>query len=77
MSSTRGSAQLLSSFLELLPTNFARFDGADEDTCLARQLQRLFVWMQCSDRAAVDTAKLCKSFGWDSSEMFQQQDVQV
>lgn len=33
--------------------------------------------LQCTERASVGTNALCKSFGWDSAEMFQQQDVQV
>ena len=44
--------------------------------CPAAQLQRLFARMQLSDRAAVSTMPLTKSFGWNDREVFAQQDVQ-
>ena len=44
--------------------------------CPAAQLQRLFARLQLSDRAAVSTTPLTKSFGWNDREVFAQQDVQ-
>eukprot|EP01052_Picozoa_sp_SAG31_P026489 SAG31_NODE_2402_length_5767_cov_4.440543_2_plen_1704_part_00 len=46
------------------------------DQCIPAQLQRLFVELQTSNARAVDTRALTKSFGWNSSDAFQQQDVQ-
>lgn len=40
------------------------------------QLQRLFLLLQTSHKRAVETTDLTKSFGWDSSEVWQQHDVQ-
>ena len=40
------------------------------------QLQKLFAEMQLSNKAAVSTSGLTKSFGWMDREAFQQQDVQ-
>ncbi|CAD5113238.1 DgyrCDS2416 [Dimorphilus gyrociliatus] len=40
------------------------------------QLQRLFLNMQTSKKRAVETTNLTKSFGWESSEAWQQHDVQ-
>jgi ubiquitin carboxyl-terminal hydrolase 47 len=56
-----------------------RYDPAthgDEARCLPRQLQRLFVRLQHSDRGTVRTHELTKSFGWDRDEVFVQHDVQ-
>lgn len=50
-------------------------DGA-EDFCIPLQLQKLFGLLQLSKTRAVDTVGLTKSFGWEGSEVFQQQDVQ-
>lgn len=41
----------------------------------ALALQRLFLWLQTSD-FAVATTELTASFGWDSRQIFEQQDVQ-
>ena len=51
-------------------------DG-DEELCIPLQLQRLFGLLQLSTNKSVDTIGLTRSFGWNSSEVFQQQDVQV
>ncbi|KAK7500181.1 hypothetical protein BaRGS_00008728, partial [Batillaria attramentaria] len=40
------------------------------------QLQRLFLQLQTSGKRSVETTDLTKSFGWDSSEVWQQHDVQ-
>jgi len=40
------------------------------------QLQKLFLKLQVSKKKAVETTDLTKSFGWDSSEAWQQHDVQ-
>jgi len=50
-------------------------DGAEE-FCIPLQLQRLFGLLQLSNERAVDTVALTHSFGWEGSEVFQQQDVQ-
>lgn len=51
-------------------------DG-DEEYCIPLQLQRLFGLLQLSTNKSVDTIGLTRSFGWNSSDVFQQQDVQV
>ena len=51
-------------------------DGEEKD-CIPLQLQRLFGALQLSSRSAVETKKLTLSFGWEGSEVFQQNDVQV
>ena len=43
---------------------------------ICRELQRLFVQMQTADSRAVSTVGLTRSFGWTSSDSFQQHDVQ-
>lgn len=40
------------------------------------QLQKLFLLLQTTDRSAVETTRLTRSFGWDSSEAWQQHDIQ-
>jgi hypothetical protein len=50
-------------------------DGAAEH-CIPLQLQKLFGFLLLSKVKAVDTIALTKSFGWEGSEVFQQQDVQ-
>lgn len=40
------------------------------------ELQKLFLQLQTSARPAVETTDLTRSFGWDSSEAWQQHDVQ-
>ena len=40
------------------------------------QLQRLFARLQLSNRMAVDTTALTKSFGWVAADACRQQDVQ-
>jgi ubiquitin carboxyl-terminal hydrolase 47 len=48
----------------------------DEDRSIPYQLQRLFLNLQTSNKRAVETTDITKSFGWDSSESWQQHDVQ-
>lgn len=50
--------------------------GDDEDLCMPLQLQRLFAFLQHTERGAISTGKLTRSFGWTGAEAFQQQDVQ-
>ncbi|XP_037069812.1 ubiquitin carboxyl-terminal hydrolase 47-like isoform X2 [Pollicipes pollicipes] len=54
------------------------YDGSSEDAAksIPYQLQKLFVNMQTTDRLAVETTELTYSFGWDSSEAWQQHDIQ-
>uniref|UniRef100_A0A8C4QAX2 Ubiquitin carboxyl-terminal hydrolase 47 n=1 Tax=Eptatretus burgeri TaxID=7764 RepID=A0A8C4QAX2_EPTBU len=55
------------------------FDGTEEEggcKSIPYQLQRLFVQLQTSWKRAVETTDLTRSFGWDSSEAWQQHDVQ-
>ncbi|RDD45783.1 Ubiquitin carboxyl-terminal hydrolase 47 [Trichoplax sp. H2] len=40
------------------------------------QLQKLYLKMQTSTKRSVETSDVIKSFGWDSSEVWQQHDVQ-
>ncbi|XP_038261077.1 ubiquitin carboxyl-terminal hydrolase 47 isoform X2 [Dermochelys coriacea] len=49
-------------------------DGAV--TSIPYQLQRLFVLLQTSKKRAIETTDVTRSFGWDSSEAWQQHDVQ-
>ena len=51
------------------------FDGPEEHS-IPLQLQKLFGMLQLSKSRDIDTKALTKSFGWDSGEVFQQQDVQ-
>jgi len=46
------------------------------DKCIPYKLQRLFVNLQTSHKSAVETTELTRSFGWDSSEAWQQHDIQ-
>ena len=50
-------------------------DG-EEANCIPLQLQRLFARLAFGDDRSVDTVDLTRSFGWEGSEVFQQQDVQ-
>lgn len=55
------------------------FQGCDDSNtskCIPYQLQRLFVQLQTSIKRSVETTELTRSFGWDSSEAWQQHDVQ-
>jgi uncharacterized UBP type Zn finger protein len=47
-----------------------------KENCPMYQLQKLFAEMELSDKCAVSTLGLTKSFGWVDREAFQQQDVQ-
>uniref|UniRef100_H2YIV6 Ubiquitin carboxyl-terminal hydrolase 47 n=1 Tax=Ciona savignyi TaxID=51511 RepID=H2YIV6_CIOSA len=50
----------------------------NEDTTnsIHYQLQHLFLLMQTSNKESVETTGLTRSFGWDSSEAWQQHDIQ-
>lgn len=52
------------------------FDGSGESKSIPFQLQKLFVNLQTSGKNAVETTDLTKSFGWDSTEAWQQHDIQ-
>lgn len=54
------------------------FDGSqsDESKSIPYQLQKLFLNLQTSHKSAVETTELTRSFGWDSSEAWQQHDIQ-
>uniref|UniRef100_A0A668VF56 Ubiquitin carboxyl-terminal hydrolase 47 n=1 Tax=Oreochromis aureus TaxID=47969 RepID=A0A668VF56_OREAU len=54
------------------------FEEQEEDpvTSIPYQLQRLFVLLQTSKKRAIETTDVTRSFGWDSSEAWQQHDVQ-
>ncbi|XP_077493816.1 ubiquitin carboxyl-terminal hydrolase 47-like isoform X2 [Amblyomma americanum] len=54
------------------------FDGTEQDAAksIPFQLQKLFLLLQTSSRPAIVTTDLTTSFGWDSSEAWQQHDVQ-
>lgn len=52
------------------------FDGKGETKSIPFQLQKLFVNLQTSNKLAVETTDLTKSFGWDSTEAWQQHDIQ-
>lgn len=48
----------------------------DETKSIPYQLQKLFLLLQTSDKAALETKDLTRSFGWDSSHAWDQHDVQ-
>ncbi|XP_015127215.1 ubiquitin carboxyl-terminal hydrolase 47 [Diachasma alloeum] len=55
------------------------FVGSEKDKAgnsIPYQLQKLFLNLQTSTKAAVETTSLTKSFGWDSTEAWQQHDIQ-
>lgn len=54
------------------------FDGSEDEAfkSIPYQLQKLFLQLQTSKKRAVETTELTRSFGWDSSEVWQQHDVQ-
>jgi ubiquitin carboxyl-terminal hydrolase 47 len=54
------------------------FDGTEAEAVksIPYQLQKLFVNLQTSSKSAVETTELTRSFGWDSSEAWQQHDIQ-
>ncbi|XP_045110990.1 ubiquitin carboxyl-terminal hydrolase 47-like isoform X4 [Portunus trituberculatus] len=54
------------------------FKGSEEEASknIPCQLQRLFLQLQTTTKSAVETTKLTRSFGWDSSEAWQQHDIQ-
>ncbi|XP_063987219.1 ubiquitin carboxyl-terminal hydrolase 47 [Diachasmimorpha longicaudata] len=55
------------------------FVGSEKDkssNSIPYQLQKLFLNLQTSTKAAVQTTSLTKSFGWDSTEAWQQHDIQ-
>ncbi|KZC08270.1 PREDICTED: ubiquitin carboxyl-terminal hydrolase 47 [Dufourea novaeangliae] len=48
----------------------------DEANSIPYQLQKLFLNLQTSSKSAVETTALTKSFGWNSTEAWQQHDIQ-
>lgn len=51
-------------------------DGSDPSKNIPYQLQRLFLNLQTSEKLSVETTDLTRSFGWDSTEAWQQHDIQ-
>ncbi|CAK9829042.1 Ubiquitin carboxyl-terminal hydrolase 47 [Anthophora retusa] len=58
--------------------NWEYVDGSEKDgaNSIPYQLQKLFLNLQTSTKSAVETTALTKSFGWDSTEAWQQHDIQ-
>ncbi|XP_024942209.1 ubiquitin carboxyl-terminal hydrolase 47 isoform X2 [Cephus cinctus] len=58
--------------------NWEFVDGSEKDEAksIPYQLQKLFLNLQTSMKSAVETTSLTKSFGWDSTEAWQQHDIQ-
>lgn len=52
------------------------FDKDSEEKNIPYQLQKLFLNLQTSKKPAVETTDLTRSFGWDSTEAWQQHDIQ-
>jgi ubiquitin carboxyl-terminal hydrolase 47 len=54
------------------------FDGRveEETKSLVFQLQKLFLSLETSSKSSVETTELTRSFGWDSTEVWQQHDIQ-
>lgn len=55
-----------------------RFDGTEEEQAksIPFQLQSLFLKLQTTEKPSIGTTNLTRSFGWDSSEAWQQHDIQ-
>ncbi|KOC63118.1 Ubiquitin carboxyl-terminal hydrolase 47, partial [Habropoda laboriosa] len=58
--------------------NWEYVDGSEKDEAnsIPYQMQKLFLNLQTSTKSAVETTALTKSFGWDSTEAWQQHDIQ-
>ncbi|XP_014297960.1 ubiquitin carboxyl-terminal hydrolase 47 isoform X1 [Microplitis demolitor] len=58
--------------------NWEYVEGSEKDEAnsIPYQLQKLFLNLQTSQKNAVETTSLTKSFGWDSTEAWQQHDIQ-
>ncbi|KAH0559106.1 ubiquitin carboxyl-terminal hydrolase 47 isoform X1 [Cotesia glomerata] len=58
--------------------NWEYVEGSEKDEAnsIPYQLQKLFLNLQTSQKTAVETTSLTKSFGWDSTEAWQQHDIQ-
>ncbi|XP_030078578.1 ubiquitin carboxyl-terminal hydrolase 47 isoform X3 [Drosophila hydei] len=52
------------------------FDNDNEAKNIPYQLQKLFLNLQTSSKSSVETTDLTRSFGWDSTEAWQQHDIQ-
>ncbi|KAL7732598.1 hypothetical protein ACLKA6_013533 [Drosophila palustris] len=52
------------------------FDHDNEAKNIPYQLQKLFLNLQTSAKSSVETTDLTRSFGWDSTEAWQQHDIQ-
>ncbi|XP_030375681.1 ubiquitin carboxyl-terminal hydrolase 47 [Scaptodrosophila lebanonensis] len=52
------------------------FDNDNEAKNIPYQLQKLFLNLQTSPKPSVETTDLTRSFGWDSTEAWQQHDIQ-
>uniref|UniRef100_A0A6B2EIY1 Ubiquitin carboxyl-terminal hydrolase 47 n=1 Tax=Phlebotomus kandelakii TaxID=1109342 RepID=A0A6B2EIY1_9DIPT len=52
------------------------FDGIGESKSIPYQLQKLFLKLQTSEKPSIETTDLTRSFGWDSTEAWQQHDIQ-
>lgn len=52
------------------------FDNDNEAKNIPYQLQKLFLNLQTSAKSSVETTDLTRSFGWDSTEAWQQHDIQ-
>ncbi|XP_068142761.1 ubiquitin carboxyl-terminal hydrolase 47 isoform X1 [Drosophila tropicalis] len=52
------------------------FDNDNEAKNIPYQLQKLFLNLQTSHKSSVETTDLTRSFGWDSTEAWQQHDIQ-
>eukprot|EP01124_Arcella_intermedia_P013468 TRINITY_DN1987_c0_g1_i1.p1 TRINITY_DN1987_c0_g1~~TRINITY_DN1987_c0_g1_i1.p1 ORF type:complete len:1184 (-),score=304.19 TRINITY_DN1987_c0_g1_i1:63-3557(-) len=55
---------------------YEEFRSRSEQHSIPRQLQKLFLRLNTSDKRAVDTKSLTKSFGWGQDDAFTQHDVQ-
>jgi hypothetical protein len=55
-----------------------RFEGTaeEQEKSIPFQLQSLFIQLQTTEKASIGTTNLTRSFGWDSSEAWQQHDIQ-
>ena len=75
------SSAEISPKLETHFTNFAVFSydpaiNSEKKDCILYQLQKLFATLQVGKLPFASTTGLTSSFGWDTSQSFEQQDVQ-
>ena len=62
--------------MNLLNWKYDKNNHGDKQDSIPYQLQKLFARLQLKIRHAEETKDVTKSFGWESSQVFQQHDIQ-